>query len=64
MYHLQDDINKTPSKDVEEKPNTTRVTVDLVELDEMVDNEPVVIASEYREPIVDETLFAGKCTLR
>ena len=41
-------------------PNTTKVTVDLVELDEMVENQPVqFIASEFEGPIVDETLFTG-----
>ena len=60
MYHLHDDINKEPSKAVEEQPNTTKVTVDLVELDEIVDNQPVqFIASEFEGQILDDTLFAG-----
>ena len=60
MYHLQDDMNKSISETLVVTPNTTKVTVDLVELDEMVENQPVqFIASEFEGPIVDETLFTG-----
>ena len=58
MYHLQDDMNKSISETLVSAPNTTKVTVDLVEFDEMVDNQPVqFIASEFEGPIVDETFF-------
>ena len=60
MYHLQDDMNKSISETLVSAPNTTKVTVDLVEFDEMVDNQPVqFIASEFESPIVDETFFKG-----
>jgi hypothetical protein len=60
MYHLQDDMNKSISETLVSAPNTTKVTVDLVEFDEMVDNQPVqFIASEFEGPIVDETFFTG-----
>ena len=60
MYHLQDDTNKSTNETLVATPNTTKVTVDLVKLDEMIENKPIqFIASEYKEPIVDDTLFAG-----
>ena len=60
MYHLQDDTNKSTDETLDVIPNTTKVTVDLVKLDE---NDLVpIFASEFNAPIVDETFFTGNYT--
>ena len=60
MYHLQDDTNKSTDETLVAIPNTTKVTVDLVKLNE---NDSVqIFASEFDTPIVDETFFTGNYT--